>query len=161
MNRLFLIFSGLALCASSFAQTLSPTVVASAGKSFTGVNVDLVFTLGEVATSSLSAGGDFLSQGFNQPNIVITSLEQFQENYSIVVYPNPIEQFVTVEMAVDEWAELWMFDALGQEVFYPVQFTRKTILDLRSLSDGPYLMRIQRLGGEPLKTFFLIKRSTF
>lgn len=161
MKRLFLMCSALILYASAFTQALSPVAIAAAGKSLTGANITLEYTLGEIATSSLSTGSDFLSQGFNQPYIVITILEQFQENYPIAVYPNPIEQFVTVEIENDEFVELRVFDVLGQQVFDPVLFSQKMTLDLQPLANGPYLMRIQRLGGEQLKTFTLFKRSTF
>ncbi|MBN2174991.1 MAG: hypothetical protein JW731_12730 [Bacteroidales bacterium] len=53
------------------SQSVSPQVVSSAGDFFEGTNVSLSWTLGEIATETLSNGNVILTQGFQQPFSVI------------------------------------------------------------------------------------------
>jgi len=49
------------------AQSLSPTVIATAGDYSASSSVSLSWTLGEIATETFSNGGYILCQGFQQP----------------------------------------------------------------------------------------------
>jgi len=49
------------------AQSLSPTVMATSGDYYSGANVTLSWTLGELATETLYGGNNILTQGFQQP----------------------------------------------------------------------------------------------
>lgn len=53
-----------------FAQTLNPTVITTAGGYTTGATVSLSWTLGELATETLSNSNLVLTQGFQQPDSV-------------------------------------------------------------------------------------------
>ncbi len=154
-------FCTIALYAAVHAQTLAPVVIASAGKSLTGGNLGMEYTVGEVATSTLTMGSDHLTQGFNQPKITITALDPKPQNDGIVVYPNPTEEFVTVECGVEEELLVSVHDALGQTVIRATFFSQKTTLDLHSFANGPYLLTVTRQNGEPVKSFSIIKRSTY
>ncbi len=63
----------IALCFPFFvnAQSVSPQVVASGGDYFEGSSVSLSWTLGEIATETLSNGNIILTQGFQQPIPVV------------------------------------------------------------------------------------------
>lgn len=161
MKKLFLIFCTIAFYAAVHAQSLAPVVVASAGTNLAGANGGMEYTVGEVATSTLSVSGNTLTHGFHQPKIVITAIEDPQGNQDLVVYPNPTEQFVTVENRSDEDMIVHLYDALGQTVIEATPLAQKTTLDLHSLSNGTYLLMVTRQNGEQLKNFSLIKRSTF
>ncbi|MEY3441864.1 MAG: hypothetical protein RLZZ519_145, partial [Bacteroidota bacterium] len=86
------------------------------------------FTIGEVATSTLTAGSDALTQGFNQPEIEIVAVEEFIDVYTIQLYPNPTEQFITVETNSEEELQVEVFDALGKKVIDPHMFNQKVAL---------------------------------
>ena len=73
-----------------FAQQLTPTVVSSGGESFTGNNLLLDFTIGEITTETLAANGSSLTQGFLQGPDSNTGIEEtVVDQKEIVVYPNP------------------------------------------------------------------------
>jgi hypothetical protein len=57
----------LAIYCSVQAQSLSPTVIATAGDYSTASGVSLSWTLGEIATETYTNGGYYLTQGFQQP----------------------------------------------------------------------------------------------
>jgi hypothetical protein len=70
MKKLFMsIF--IIMSVGLFSQTLSPTVVSSAGGYSTGTTVSLSWTLGELATETLSNGSYTLSQGFQQSGALL------------------------------------------------------------------------------------------
>jgi hypothetical protein len=160
MKKLLLIFGGIAGFSSAFAQTLSPQVFASGGTNLTGTNATMEFTIGEVATSTLTAGSDALTQGFNQPEIEIVAVEEFIDVYTIQLYPNPTEQFITVETNSEEELQVEVFDALGKKVIDPHMFNQKVALDVHAMANGTYLVCVSRTNGERLKNFSVIKRST-
>ncbi len=53
------------------AQTLSPSVIPSAGGYFSAANGSLSWTLGETVTPTLTAGSNMLTQGFQQPEVQV------------------------------------------------------------------------------------------
>lgn len=53
------------------AQTLSPSVLPSAGGYFSAANGSLSWTLGETVTPTLQAGSNILTQGFQQPEVQV------------------------------------------------------------------------------------------
>lgn len=161
MKKLLLIFGGIAGFSSVYAQTLTPEVFASAGKNLSGANGGMDFTIGEVATSSLTAGSNALTQGFNQPNILIVAIEEFVDIYTINLYPNPTEQFVNVTTNCEDELQVHVYNGLGQLVLDSEVFTQKLTLDIHSISNGVYQLHITRRNGEPVKTYSLFKRSTF
>jgi hypothetical protein len=155
-----LIFGGIAGFSSVYAQTLSPEVIASSGMTLTGSNGGMDFTIGEVATATLTASGDELTQGFHQPNIVIVAAEEFIDVYTIQVYPNPTEQFITVRTNSEDELQVQLTNALGQVVIDQKAFTEKIVLDVHAMSNGTYILSITRQNGEPVKNFSVLKRST-
>ncbi len=160
MRKLLLISAGICMWAVASGQTLSPQVFANAGTTMTGPNGALDFTIGEVVTSSLTSGSDALTQGFQQPNIVIVGVENFIDVYTINLYPNPVQQFVTIETNSVEELQAKIYNAHGQLVIDGKVFTQKAVLNLEAIADGPYFLHVTRLNGEPVKNFSLIKTAT-
>jgi hypothetical protein len=161
MKKLLLLFGGIAGFSAMYAQTLSPEVIASGGTSLSNSSGGMEFTIGEVATASLSASGDALTQGFNQPNIVIVGVENFIDVYTITMYPNPSNDFINLETNSKDELKATVFTAHGQFIFASEVFTSKIALDVREMANGPYMIRVTRPTGEPVKNFSVIKMSTF
>ncbi|MCB9232067.1 MAG: T9SS type A sorting domain-containing protein [Bacteroidia bacterium] len=159
MKKLLLIFGGIAGFSAVFSQTLSPQVVANGGRSFSGASGGMEFTIGEVATSTLSSSGNVLTQGFNQPKIDIVGVEEIIESYSINLFPNPAQQFLNLETTSDEELEVSVFNALGQIVFDSRKFRKELSLDVQNISDGKYFLRVNRANGDPVKNFTFLKLS--
>ncbi|MCB2219858.1 MAG: hypothetical protein KQI35_05625 [Bacteroidetes bacterium] len=59
---------GAMLCS---AQSIERSVVASAGDYFEGAGVSMSWTLGEIATETFTSGNVILTQGFQQPNLLL------------------------------------------------------------------------------------------
>jgi len=79
------------------AQSLSPTVVASAGKHTSNANLQLSYTVGEVAVTTATGGSSILTQGFHQPLEVNTGITEGSFEGRISVFPNPTSRELFVE----------------------------------------------------------------
>lgn len=161
MKKLILLFGGIAGFSSLYCQTLSPDVVASAGRALSGANGGMEFTIGEVATATLGASNDVLTQGFNQPNIVIVAIEDFLDVYTINLYPNPSNEYINLETSSKDELQVHIYNGLGQFVKDSEVFQEKITLDVRGMSNGPYMLQVTRPNGEPVKNFSVIKQSTY
>jgi hypothetical protein len=160
MKKLLLIFGGIAGFGSLYAQTLSPEVIASSGTNLSGPGGGMEYTIGEVATATLTAGSDVLTQGFHQPNIEIVGVEEFLDAYSIDLYPNPINDFVNIETDSDAELKVQVYTAHGQLVMSSETFINKVVLDVQNMANGPYVFKVSRADGTPVKNFSVIKNRT-
>jgi hypothetical protein len=66
----------IVLCAGTYshAQTLSPQVVASGGNFISSSAGSVSSTVGEPVTTTISGGGNYLTQGFQQPTDIVNGL---------------------------------------------------------------------------------------
>lgn len=127
MTRLFLILFAILivpthLCAQM--SSLGPSVVASAGNTSLGDNIQLDWTLGEVATLTIGNEDLLLTQGFHQPNYIITSNPDVLVSSQIEAYPNPVTEKLLIDFAFDDHHQVnvQLLNALGQTIrFYNVE----------------------------------------
>lgn len=94
----FLLF--LILCCSlnfSSAQSVVPEVITTSGSSFNNGTSQLDWTLGEPATATLDNGNNTITQGFHQPNLLITSVNEPETAYAVNVFPNPATEQVQLQ----------------------------------------------------------------
>ncbi len=64
-----------------FAQTLKPSVIASAGGYQSNTNGSLSFTIGEPIAKTLTSANNMLTQGFQQPFKMILNLKAYIQGY--------------------------------------------------------------------------------
>lgn len=77
---------------SAWGQSLSPWVIAAAGDYYvnTSANASLSFTVAELTlVETFQNQGNFLTQGFQQPEINLVGVEEEDLFYEFVVFPNP------------------------------------------------------------------------
>lgn len=162
MKKVLLITVGV-FCgfASLLAQSLTPQVIASSGTIYSNASSSIEFTIGEVATSTLTAGGNTLTQGFHQPEIRFASLEDYSNNYAFNLYPNPTEQFITVESTKEDDMQVHLYDANGKVILVSSVFQQKITVDLQTLAAGSYILMVTKKSGEPLHSYTVIKKSSY
>ena len=123
MKKAVLSFSIFAFAVSAFAQTLSPTVIASGGNYASSGGVSLSYTIGELAAvQTFSAGNTILTQGFQQPNDIINGLLDIEKgpDGSFSVYPVPAQTMLWFGYEFTEAGkvEVSMTNVLGQKMGY-------------------------------------------
>ena len=130
MRKTLLNFSVLVFVASAHSQSLSPTVIASAGGYSSVSGTSLSYTVGELAavqTVKDSSGRYILTQGFQQPNDIINGLLDIQKGAdgSFSVYPIPAQ--ITIwygyEFTESGKVEVSMYNIIGQKMDYSLDET--------------------------------------
>ena len=161
MKRLLLIILSIIGTSAISAQVFSPHVIASAGTSFTTASVRMEFTIGEVVISTLTGSSNVLTQGFHQPQISIMGVESFTNEYSFHLYPNPTEQYVTIESSKEDEMRVHIYDCNGKVIQVSNIFLQKVTMNIELLSAGAYFMVITTKAGIPLHSYTVIKKSNY
>ncbi|MEX1187809.1 MAG: T9SS type A sorting domain-containing protein [Bacteroidia bacterium] len=158
-----LIFSGGFVEAQSIQ--LSPEVYSTQGGNYVGTNLELSYTIGELAAiSTISSGNLTLTQGFHQPDkFIIILIDPLDPFFGADLFPNPSSDFTQIRIASDDYYKLRLdlFDASGRMiksdaiVHYPGEQTIS--LQTSELAAGTYLIRLISENGNVKKTLRLNK----
>jgi len=139
------LISFIALVFASFtmgAQSLSPEVIASAGETFTGTQVSLEWTVGELSTESY-VGNIVLTQGFHQPTVKSTSIRDFASSLGeIKVLPNPTTGILHIRREKGEALHMVLLDMKGSTLLRKTAAFSHSTLDLSQLLPGIYVLRM-------------------
>jgi len=150
----------IALCGRlGFSQTLTPDVWTTSGDYFTSANNSLSWTIGECVIETYSSTNNILTQGFQQSNYSITSVQETGNgNYSVTVYPNPASSFINIsaESAGAQKSRVELLDMNGSVIHSEV-FQNNLQLNLSGYADSEYLIRIYDEKNNPVKTLKLQK----
>lgn len=160
MKKTILISSVLMAGIALYGQPLSPHVISTSGNSFSSANSRMDFTIGETLTSTLTAGSNVMTQGFHQPEIKFASLEDYTDDLTMNLYPNPTIQFVTLKTDYESELKVYISDMNGKTLLNSGVFVSSVMLDLGSFASGNYVLMVTDLTGKPLKSYSIIKKST-
>lgn len=163
-----LLITFLALTSTVFSQSLSPTVLSSAGSSVEGKTMRLDWTLGEIAVRTLRSGEGMLTEGFHQPVLKVEETEFSgqpleiggREKMRINLWPNPVSAVLTVRMesAPDEEVLIDIQNIWGKSLQRIIsQSPADMELDMSPFPAGIYLLSFRTREGEHLKTFKVVK----
>lgn len=109
MNKSITIIVLILLSISGFSQiTLEPSVIASGGAYAETETMSISWTLGELATTTLTGGDMILTQGFQQPIDFGTGISTEELNWQITAYPNPVTDALFVKFNIDMTKEFWI-----------------------------------------------------
>ena len=136
------------------AQTLTPTVLSTAGTSFVnGTNV-LDWTLGEPATNTLDNGTNLLTQGFHQNDLLITQVENSDNSFGVTVFPNPTANFVQIQFdKATNNNVIELFSVEGKLLLSETKnATTISQINMSNYANGTYLLKINKN-----KTYQIIK----
>ena len=148
-----LIFSGI-----SYSQTASPDVIGSAGAHFAIPSMQMSWTLGETVTATVTDGSTTLTQGFHQSNVSLIGVEIVDPTVEISVFPNPISDFLTVEVSGTALnSEFLLIDGAGKTVLMDKVTELKFTIDFTAYAKGVYYLNFENEQGQILQTITLQK----
>ena len=123
------VFVGLGiglLCLSlAFAQSVEPSVLSVAGPQQSAGNVQVSWTVGQTATATLTSPDVTLTQGFQQSQLTVTSLDPLPPTIDMQVFPNPSSNFIQIE-----------WEGLSPQLNFQWVDARGKLLDQWSFSQG-------------------------
>ena len=82
-KQIFIILTIVSVSCMTEAQTINRVSVSSSGGTLTGSSGSINFNIGEPSIASFSAGGNLLTQGFEQPSESSLNLKLFLQGYYI------------------------------------------------------------------------------
>ncbi len=138
----FILFTFLLIPWGS-AQSQNIEVVASMGADITVGQYHISSTVGEASIQSLRKSNYVLTQGFQQPDISISTLVKELKNPAKVhLYPNPAQIDLYVESDSELIRYLDVYDALGKFLFRQKIHSSIARLHVQPLQEGQYYMKI-------------------
>lgn len=154
------ILLGLSLIMSSisFAQTVSPDVTATAGAHFAIPSIQISWTLGEPITQTFSNASVQLTQGFQQSNISVVGISDYDFTYSVEAFPNPTIDVVRIKLSENiAKGRLNIIDPTGKVIHEKEIAESDFMLDFAPYSQGTYFLNLTNENGILLHTIRLQK----
>ena len=121
-------------------------VLATGGNTFYGQDMQLDFTIGQIDFETLAQNNFILTQGFQQPNIIITNTSVDEKQIkNISVYPNPFNDVITLETS--ETHNNLIFELInlkGQKILKGELLANEktTTINSSDLNSGVYFLNI-------------------
>jgi len=127
-------------------QVIAPEIISSSGGSFSNSNGSLSWTVGEPITETESTGNYYLTQGFQQPSIVVVSVvsntSSAPTQSSVSVYPNPVLSSIYVQRDGNVQLQIQLMDMNGKLILNKMLAQSENQLDLSVLANGMYLLKV-------------------
>lgn len=146
MKKILIILALVIVTWTAKTQSLPSFVVGSSGDYFASSSGSLSWTLGEIMNETYQQSSGFLTQGFHQPEkSSITGLDEIVEK-NLVVYPNPVREFLNLKTTESGDYIFELFDMQGQRI---IEQNAKGVIgdhihqmDLQEFRVALYLLRI-------------------
>ncbi len=145
-----LLYCGLLKLTVSHAQSIDRNTISSFSQSHT----QLCSTAGETRVGTYQ-NTYILTDGFNQPNILITPLDK-ELNQDLKVYPNPVVNNLRIESEL-ALKSIKLSNIAGQEL---ISFDGETqnIISLETFTPGTYLLSIELANTKKFRKYKIIKQ---
>ena len=121
------------------------SLVGSAGGSLSSNTYNLSWSLGELATTTLTNSEYTLSQGLLQ-GIKIDVLGLQEDSFQVSVFPNPTSKWIEITNSLNQgnWSYRFVSQE-GKQLLYEDNLNSTSkILDLSSFNSGVYLLQVTR-----------------
>lgn len=127
------------------AQTVAPQVISSSGGSGQSPTAELSWTIGEAVIATETNTNNSLTQGFQQPNLLVTLLkEASDQNASWNVFPNPSTDQINIQYNFEsgEPMNYKLFDNTGKLIFENKSAGKLTQVPVQTLAAGEYFLQV-------------------
>ena len=144
----YLFIGCVVIGSTSYAQTASPEVIATAGEHYENASMQMSWTLGEtVITTETDGSTATVNQGFHQTNVEIVGIEELIENFSITAYPNPSIDVLNIELSKSIEDGNYRIADLQGKVVREESFNGSThTIDVTNFAPGQYQLTILNKG---------------
>jgi len=145
------------ICTSSHAQQ----VVATAGATIQTAYGGISYTIGQIATQTITTSGITLTQGFHQPKLVVSDrIDQNDFEYTIEAFPNPTADFVKLSVSADKVKGLryLLYDNAGKTIANKRLESIETFISFSGLISSNYILKVFD-GKKEIKSFTIFKSN--
>ncbi len=145
LNKAIVIIFLLINISNSISQDISRNLLCNGSGESANGNIKLSWSVGELMVSDQNSGSSRITEGFYQRNIRISALTDSKPliEKKFKVYPNPASDKIYVrygQKTNTNWS-VSLYDINGG-LIHKDDFMQNATLDIRDLSKGIYLIRI-------------------
>jgi hypothetical protein len=136
-------------------------VISSAGTQAAGTTVSLAWTVGEPVIGTVSNGSYTLTQGFHQPRISSSAVDDAViPGLSLDVYPNPSTDELNLRINEGDLSQFQysLITLEGKTLLLKKISKNLTRIDMNTYAAGSYLLKIIAKNGKPVKAFKIVKQ---
>ncbi len=138
------------------AQSTTLEVLGNGGGSASQGDAQLTWTLGELSIVTLDDPQATLTQGFNQTNVVVTSVkDDFPQTWEVKAFPNPVSEVLHVRWNESTQPVNLRFTNLSGQVLFQtkVDGATETQFQVTNYAQGNYFLEVFDTDGTQGKTF--------
>jgi hypothetical protein len=142
-------------------QGKAQSVIGTTGGEGTVGTMNIYYTVGETAMTTISNDSTTLSQGFHQPYLFTTAIEETFLPGEVTVFPNPTASILNVQFDGIELRNLSvsLHDFAGRSISYSAVTNANWQIDLSDLSGGIYLLTVTDIENNKLNSFKIFKSN--
>lgn len=136
----------------------SQETISSQGNHDVLTDVQVSWTLGELAIDEFRGNEIIVTQGIHQPSITIIKLGIEDELGNIRIYPNPTRSIISIEILGDEQQlDYSLIDPTGVQHESKGSLSGKATVDLSGYPSGMYILKV--LQGQKMNFFKILKSN--
>jgi hypothetical protein len=142
-------------------QGKAQSVIGTTGGEGNAGSMIIYYTVGESATTTISNDSTTLSQGFHQPYLFTTAIEETFLPGEVTVFPNPTASILNVQFDGVDLRNLSvsLHDFGGKSISYSAVTSATWQIDLSDLSGGIYLLTVTDAENNKLNSFKIFKSN--
>jgi len=167
LYRLLCKFRNLLFCITLFSALFSSTIssaqeaILSAGKTVKNSNYSMSYSIGELSIATYKKTTVTLTQGQQQGNLIITSLNEI-ENTGIQAkaYPNPTSNFVMLSIEGNNTSDLeyTLTNVSGSLLLSEKNLSEQQKISMNQYKSGIYFLTVSDRRNNNIHTFKIIKQ---
>jgi hypothetical protein len=139
-------------------KTQAQQLVSASGGHYSDAQLNVSWSVGETVIETFTDDNYILTQGFQQPGLVLVGIESFSDQFEALhVYPNPTSDYVNINLNEDY--DNLSYRVLNSEgkVIQNKQIENKTFqISFTEQNQGLYLIHLMD-GTKTMKIFRIIK----
>lgn len=135
-------------------------VISTTGDYLQKASGSISFTIGEPVTDTYVQGNKALTQGVQQPKLIVTSMgETVEVGFKITAFPNPVTNYLNLEIGTEklEGFRFIVIDLGGKLVYQKAITDINTEISFENLAIGTYILKIF-METKEIKTFKIVKQ---
>ena len=134
----------LLLGGSVYGQSDIRQVIATQGGSGVASSMLIDWTVGQIATETVTDENSIYTQGFQQPDLTVSEIPiESQTPIAMSVFPNPTEGRVVLNIEKPHGeAHAYLYDLGGKLLWSKAHVSTVEEIDLSKLPNAAYLLRI-------------------
>ena len=144
MKKQKLLIALVLLSSITWGQTdIKKTNISVAGGSVSSGTTAVRYTVGETTINESTQSNLHLSEGFIGVDIIQTlGIENFTPLDNIITYPNPVKDFLYIDLPVESQYQFYIYDLNGKEIYYNKSTTKTYRINFVGLRLATYVLII-------------------